>query len=187
MAIITVEQVKNYLKINTTSDDVESIIDRLIDRVQKSFESYCNRNFESASYTEYYDGQGSNILVLKQLPITVIDSIYDSTTWIWDAGSLIDSASYRIMDNNSVVFKDTILGNSLQNVKITYTAGYSTSTMPKDIQQACIEETGRKYTHRRDYDVTTKSLEDGSVTYTEKGYLLETKRVLGYYRRLDVI
>ena len=161
------------------------MISVLIDRVQKSFEAYCNTSFESASYTEYYDGTGNGYLFLKNIPVTSISSIYDDSSWLWASTSLLPSADYRIMNNNTVYYK-SYLTAEIQNIKITYVAGYADDSIPNDLQQACIEEVGRKYNNYKDYDITAKSLSDGSITYTEKGLLTDTKRVLNYYRRLYV-
>jgi len=185
MAIITVSQVTGYLKHTAIDNDIEQLISVLIDRVQKSFEAYCNTAFESASYTEYYDGTGTSFLFLKNIPVVSISSIYDDANWLWETGSLLPSADYRITNDNSVYYK-SYFTNDIQNIKITYVAGYASGSIPEDLQQAAIEEVGRKYKHSDDYDLTAKSLSDGSITYTEKGLLVDTKRILNQYRRLYV-
>jgi len=186
MAIVDKTEVLNYLKIKQSDDDVTEMIPTLIDRVQVDMESYCNCKFDSAIFTEYHDGQGISKLFPNQSPITDVTSIHDDSSWTWDTSTLLASADYRIMNENIIVFKSDILYDYDQNIKIVYTAGYSSATMPKDLKQACIKEVGREYKHRLDYDITAKTLEDGSVTYVEKGFLASTKRVLGHYKRLDL-
>ncbi len=74
----------------------------------------------------------------------------------------------------------TIFSRYDQNIKIVFNAGYV--TIPGDLKQACIEEAGRRYKHRRDFDVITKTMDDGTIQYTQRGLLPSTTDILNKYK-----
>lgn len=178
-ALCTRKEVKDYINIKGDDNTVDNLLNDLIGRISTAFESFCGRPFISASYTEYYDGDGSNMLFVDKYPLTSIDSINDDTSWSWGASTLIAATNYRIADERYVIL-DTTLSKGNQNVKIVYTGGYS--TIPADLKQACIEESGRKLKHRVDYDEIAKTLSDGSVQYAEKDFLAQTLKTLSFYK-----
>jgi len=128
---------------------------------------------------EYYDGSGDRELFLDKYPITAVSEINEDVDWAWGTSTVITSASYRIADARSVVY-DSIFGTGRQSLKVSYTAGYA--EVPEDIRQAMVEEVGRKFKHRLDYDEASKTLDDGSVTYQDSGFLPQTIKTLSYYK-----
>ena len=182
--LVTLDEVKDfYGKVGSTSKD-DDLLEDIITRISNVIESYINKNILSRSYTEYYDGLGVSTLFTKQYPIISVDSIHEDTTWVWGSDSTVGEDDYRIHnDKNHVVFLTT-LGNGKQNIKIIYTAGYA--TVPNDIKQVCITEVIRVYKNRQEVDVLSKTLVDGSVSYSAKDLLLQSKMVLDKYKRIGV-
>lgn len=180
-ALTTLQAVKDYLGITSNADD--ALLESFINRVTDSFEAYCARKFKSASYTEYHDGKGSDKLFPKQAPITTVTSIYDDSEWAWGASTLIASTEYRIVDEAYIQLKSTTFMDDVQNVKITYTAGYS--TIPADVEHACIEQAAWLYRKSKGQlqGVAAKSLADGSISYSARDLLPELKLALEPYRR----
>lgn len=165
-----------------TSSGVDNLLEDLIDRVSTSFETEMDLNILSREYTQYYDGKGSNMLFTRQYPITVVSGIWDDSEWEWDSTTEIDSDDYRISEGGRyIIFKGVVLGDYDQNIKTILTAGLA--TVPWDLQEQCVVEVIRAYKNRKEVDVTAKTLADGSVTYTAKGFLPKTKAVLSRYRR----
>jgi hypothetical protein len=178
-ALCTRKEVKDYLAITGDDNTLDNLINDLIGRISTAFENFCGRPFVSASYTDYYDGDGSNMLFVDKYPLTAITSIHDDTDWVWGSDKLLAASEYRIADERYVILDGTFgIGN--QNIKIVYTGGYS--TIPTDLKHACIEETGRKIKHRTDYDELTKQLTDGSVQYADKDFLPQTVKTLSFYK-----
>lgn len=157
----------------------------MIGRVSTAFETYCGRIFNSATYTEYYDGNGHSNLYLDQYPVTSITSINDDTSWLWTSSTLIPSASYRIQDKRMVVYNGNFSNPGIQSVKVVYVAGYT--DIPEDLRQSCVEESARKFKHRTDFDETAKTMGDGSATFQELDILPQTKRILNSYRMQAVM
>ena len=55
--------------------DPTEIITNLHTEVEKWISTFCNRTFESTSYTERYDGDDSDTLFLKQYPVTDVSRV----------------------------------------------------------------------------------------------------------------
>ena len=178
-ALCTRKQVKDYLNITGSNSTSDNLINDLINRISTAFESYCGRTFISASYIEYYDGSSSNMLFLDKYPITSITEINEDSDWTWGTSTVISSGSYRVADDRMVAY-DGRFGSSIQSLKVSYTAGYSTT--PEDLKQAAVEEVGRKFKHRLDYDEAAKTLDDGSVTFQDGGFLPQTIKTLSFYK-----
>ena len=187
-ALITLADVKDFVGIDVKGSANDAVIVDLIDRVTAGFEKYCDRKFESRTYTERYDGDGSDHLYLKNFPITSVSGIFDDSDWAWAASTELTSTTYRIEDEIGIVRKSGyVFTEGTQNLQATYTGGYSEATMPGDLKQACVDEVSRLFTHRRDGDVTVKSTDEESITFAAKNYLPSTLRVLDRYKRIGNI
>ncbi len=181
MGLVTRAQVKDYYGITSANHDDDLLISSLIDRVSYMFRTITDNVFASATYTHQLDGNGLSLLYLPNWPITSITSIYTNDDWDFtDSDDLIDAADYRVDDGQRYVqLIDDVFPRGKMNIQVVYVAGHT--TIPADIEQACIEEVIRRFKHRRDFDVTSKTQPDGSVSYTAKGLLVDTKAVLERY------
>ena len=179
--LATLDEIKDYYQFGSTKQIDDDLLEDLSDRVTVLFQTYCEvSSFKSADYTEYQDGEGSKYLFLNNAPINSIAEVNEDSDWNWASDTTIGVDDYRIIDKKYLVMKDSLFTYGDQNYKVIYNAGYD--TIPLDLKQVCIEEVIRRYKHRKDFDVVAKSLEDGSVTYTEKGLLTGTKQVLIKYK-----
>ena len=187
MALVTLSKVKQYGDQDTiTNPERDDLLTTLINRVTTQFETYCGRTFESAETTEYLDGGGIKFLFPAQYPITSVSGIWSNSSWDWDDDDLISSDDYRIKNSNYIVLKSSTFSNYDQNIKITYTHGYTADDIPEDLQQACIEETLRKWKSRNKIDVLSVSLEDGSITHLTKDLLPQTIMTLNRYKKRSI-
>jgi uncharacterized phiE125 gp8 family phage protein len=143
VALVTLTDAKQYLKVTTSNDD--AILATLINSVSAWIQGYLKRNLVSKTYTEYYSGDGSNELILRNTPIVSITSIYVDSLRAWASDNLVDSTDYIIKKGSGIVQAFNLLygwtcGES--NIKITYVAGYSIGitggdgTLPHDIRLA---------------------------------------------------
>ena len=184
-SLITLSECKDFMGMSDSDSTTDDLLEDLINRVSILFESYMNRNILSREYTEYFDGKGESILFPKQSKITTISGVWDDYGWEWDTDDLIASTDYKIVDDTFIVFKTTSLNDYTQNVKIIYTAGYSTT--PDDLIQACIVEVSRMYKNKNSVDITSKTLSDGSVSFYDKGILPLTIITLNKYKRVSIV
>jgi hypothetical protein len=189
-SLCTLKEVKQYYtqtagkSPHTGYSEDDELIEDLIDSMSVLFESYCDRQFLTRERTEYYDGEGSKFLFLDYTPVTSVSGIWNSTTWSWDDTNLISSDDYMVKSGHTIVLKSTVFTKYDQNIKIIYTAGYT--TVPEDIRLACVEEVTRSHKNRKGVDVLAKTAADGSVTRYAKDLMPSTIRVLNTYRRLSV-
>lgn len=77
-ALTTLANYKTYAGI--TSSDYDTLISSLIVRATSAMESYCDRIFNSTSYRELYDGDGTATLYLKQYPVSAIKMLTSDPT-----------------------------------------------------------------------------------------------------------
>jgi hypothetical protein len=161
MALITLSEVKDFLRISSTNQDNEININIIF--VSAAIESYCGRTFASGSVTEIHDGGKSSIFVNK-LPLNNVSYIaeYSGTEYVKLIASNLPQGERpnTVANTNAVVGvswdKDTgevtrfvgstsghapldvtypsIFANYDRGVKITYNGGYDTT--PSDIKLA---------------------------------------------------
>lgn len=102
---ITLAEVKNYLKINSTEHD--SRFANLITYGCSVIESYCGRTLSSNTYTEVFDGGTSSVFV-KNIPVNNVHQV-----------SEYDGASYQVLEGpgadastlNKTYNPKTVVGN----------------------------------------------------------------------------
>lgn len=137
MSLCTSANVKLWLSINDTNHD--TIIAALILSVDSFVNMYCNRTIEAASYTHYFDGNGSKEMFLPEYPINSITSIHDDTERAFGAAALIASTDYVFYKESGrvVLFQGGYFTEGFQNIKVVYNAGYS--SVPAAIEQAAKE------------------------------------------------
>jgi hypothetical protein len=190
MALTTLADLKTYLGITDTSED--TLLNLLIADGDAAILGYIGRAIEQATLTEYYSGDRTQMLVLRQRPVTAVTSVhvddsgyagqaagaFDSTTE-WTAGE--DFYIRTEVENESntgelVAIKGpgtfTADGdpktwgewpNGTGNVKVIYTAGYA--TVPSDLAAACRILVAWMRASR-DNGMPVKSERLGSYSYT---------------------
>jgi len=85
---ITLAEVKNYLKINSTEHD--SRFANLITYACSVVENYCGRTLTSNTYTEVFDGGTSSVFV-KNIPLNNVHQVLE-----------FDGSTYQVLNNPSV-------------------------------------------------------------------------------------
>lgn len=138
MALVTVEKCREFL--NLEDDNESSHVEDLIDYVSAFIETYTRRTFLTATYTEYYDGNGTDTLFLNQRPINSITSIHIDDGRSFDASTQISaSAIVSYSEEGYVRLDGDYFSRGIQNIKVVYSAGYAQASIPADLQFACIK------------------------------------------------
>lgn len=170
MPLTTVAKVKEYLGLTGTTED--ALLGGLVDWATDFVHSYCGRYFPQASYDEYYDGDGTDGLLLRQYPVVSVASVEIG-------GVQLDPASYALYAQLGLVrLKGGVFPRGKKNVRLQYTAGYS--TIPKDLEQAAVELVAIKYYDR---GVDRLGLEARGGTRYLPQMPQEIRTVLDLYRR----
>jgi uncharacterized phiE125 gp8 family phage protein len=144
--------VKAYLGLTTSATD--AVLETLIGNVSAAIESYCNRTFASASYTDRRNGNGGYRLFLANGPVTAVASVtIDGQNVPAAAGDL--SSGY-VFDEGTLYLRGYCFNRGVQNVVVTYTAGYA--AVPGDVAQACIECVAHHFAKRDRIDKASETL-----------------------------
>lgn len=185
MAFITLEQYKGYASI--TSPDNDRKLEGLITRAEELVRTYLSRTISSAVFTEEATLEGAYIF-LKEFPVTAV-----ATVQYWDIDGVlqtIDSTFYRFFkdegmlelnyDAQSLVYSGKY---SVNNVKVTYTAGYT--SIPEDIKQVTMDIV--KYYDKSEY-MPVMSANVRTIDYDifeSLSFPPHIRRVLAFYRKIE--
>jgi len=192
-ALVSYDELARYLDITNDDDNVIDELTALINRISKSMETYCDREFYIQEHTQTYKGTGTNTLPLRQYPITAVSGVWSSSSRTWDSDTLVAADDYYNNDDSIVWYESYFPIYSYETIQVIYTAGLfsTTATVPADLKLACMKEVSRAYKHIDDIGVTTRSENGGVDTWgtllaMSQEFLPETAQILNRYlkRRL---
>ena len=164
-ALTALATVNTYAGIATGDDNT---VERLINGASEMLNSLTNRKLLARSLTEYYTGDGSDTILLRQRPCNSVTSIYDDPEYSYGADTLVDSDDYTtIADEGKIIAVGTAWSTIVNALKVTYNGGLS--SVPVDLEMACIELTVYWYNKYFKQKVGIKSVaNDGrNVTYID--------------------
>jgi hypothetical protein len=158
MGLCTAAQVKAYAT-NVPSSSMDGLIDQLITAESAAIERFLQRTLTQPqnSVAETYDGNGGFRLPLNSYPIASVDSVVvDGTTW--------DASWYTHDLRGLVALEGRRWTRGRRNVVVTYKGGYT--TIPSDIQQACVELVCLRLEERKRQGISSQSIAGESVSYS---------------------
>ncbi len=190
MALTTLADLKTYLGISDTSED--SLLNLLIADADAAILGYIGRTIEQATLTEYYSGDASQMLVLKQRPVTAVTSVHVDDSGYAGQGSGAFASATEWTAGTDFYIRTEVENESntgelvaikgpgtftadhqpktwgewpdgTGNVKVIYVAGYA--TVPSDIAGACRILVAWMRASR-DNGMPVKSEKLGSYSYT---------------------
>jgi len=115
--LTNVGKVQNALSHTQIAATETTLIERLIKQVGKIAESFCNRYFLYATYTEIFDGDGAKKIYLKGYPVITFSKLE-----IDDEEIAADD--YDVNLDLGEVYYSSGFTEGYQNIKVTYTCGY---------------------------------------------------------------
>lgn len=130
--LCTLDAVKAYLNLTTAEHD--GFLNGAIVTATRFIESYCRRTFAETVYDEYYDGDGTNRLVLNQMPVQsigVIQDAYGGTGMSYDDTDEHDYWECYWDEGILELLSDVFLRRPPKTNRVMYTAGYP--TVPEDV------------------------------------------------------
>jgi len=180
--LTTKARVKEFMGMDSDFTDDDDLIDRLITEESKKISQECQRTFHAADYTEYYCGDGSNKLLVDNYPVNSVSGIWDDTDKEWGSDTQIDSDDIIISNrvDGLIILKDTYFTESdLENIKITYNAGYS--TIPTDLELACIQRVVADYIEAKG---GINAVTEVEVVYRPDKLRKEAQKTIDKYKRV---
>jgi len=176
--LTTTADVKAWLNITGNSDD--AVIARLVTAVSNYIQSWLNRTFAMATYTDISNGNNESTKMFSNYPVQSVSSVTISGVAI---PASADGIAYGyVFDDQSLALIGTTCGRGLKNVRITYTAGYS--SVPFEIAQACIELVAIRYRERTRVGEVSKSLGGETVSFTQKDMPDSVRTILNNYKKV---
>ena len=118
MALTTIDAVKTHLGMEAGDTTLDPQLNQIIAGVDAAIKKQLKQQFESATYTEYYDGTGTETLYLRQTPVSVTGlAVYEDLTGYFGvpAGSFA-STTLLTHGTDYVLQKDQPNGMSLSGV-----------------------------------------------------------------------
>lgn len=111
MALSTVAAVKTQAGIPQSDTSRDEQFASLLAGITAALKSDINRDLEQQTYTEYYSGDGSQTLILRQYPVQSITSIYLDSDGYWGFGSgsfasatlLVEGTDYALKRSSSSI------------------------------------------------------------------------------------
>lgn len=176
--LITAAQVQAYLGLASVPAQFAS----LVSAVSAFVRQFCSRDFTQQSYNETYNTVLSDGLPLRQLPIVSVSSVTVMGIVVPPATSPLQYG-YLFDENQIYLTLDSKFPLAKQSTVVAYTAGYS--TIPNDLQQACIEMVALEYKRITNIGYTSQTLAGQTVT----GFVMSNMpayilNVLNNYRRM---
>jgi hypothetical protein len=163
MSLTTLAKVKSQLDIpaSDTSQDVR--LTTYLNAASSAIESYCERKFEQATYTEYHHGRRMNFIMPREFPIVSVTTLNIDNDRLYPSDKDVPVNEYSIADRNRTIFYSGKFPQGFNNIKLVYTAGYA--TIPGDVELACIWacEWFVKHRERKDMGRVSVSKGDESV------------------------
>lgn len=152
--------VKTQLGITDTNTD--AVLTTLVTNASAFIETYCNRTFAQAPYTETRNGGCGQKMFLLNGPVVSVASVSVDGQAVPVAP---DAVSYGFVWDNMTVYIRPGQGSyggpmeftkGIQNVTVTYTAGFA--AIPLDVAQACIELVALKFAKRQRIDKSSETI-----------------------------
>jgi len=182
--LTTYESVKAYLGL--TNDDDQALIEAMIDSVSAVIETFCQRKFKSRAYVEYYSGDGTTELMVDQYPVTAITDIWDDVNHDFTDSYKIDTSNILFSDIGSnlsdgiVLLEGDTFRSGVKNVKISYTAGYT--TIPLDLADACIQFVAKVFNLRGKQGIESEKIGNYAIKFFLEDIPKDIKMVLMLYK-----
>lgn len=198
--LVTVDVVKDWLGVPSTNADSDGMIQLLISSFSRFVLNYTGMtSFNSIQqYTEIYDGNGATRMFLRNYPVLSVSTVTIGAFQVPQSNGINVSGFYVEPSGKSIAFRSSSAGIYPQfsiypyrftsgqgNIQVVYSAGYS--SVPFDLQEACMKQISIYY-KRKDYqDLASKALSTGNgagtITYRSWQLLPEVNAVLDFYSR----
>lgn len=176
--LTTIGDVKAWLSINSSNDD--ELLTRLISAASQFIQAWLNRTLASQAYTETRNGLGMDRMAFANYPVTAVSSLTIDGREV-SAASGPHGSGY-LFDTTMLYLRGHRFWNGVQNVAVTYTAGYA--VIPPDIAQACIEMIAVRYKERTRIGEVSKAIGGETVSFTQKDMPDDVKTLLGNYKKV---
>lgn len=181
-----------FLGVTTSSTGEMDVLRDTINAVSWRFNTETHRKLKSRSYTEIYDGNGSDDIYLNNYPLssTTMTITIDDTRAFTDTDYVVTSTDVMLSTESARVRLDGhAFSAGRNNVKIEYSAGYTTGEGDADdLRHAAKEYMKLMWNREQDRDtigVRTEAYEGISRTF-ELDLPWSVRTILNLYKERKV-
>lgn len=100
MSLDTLANVKARLGVSDSADD--SLLTLLQDSADQFIASYCDRDFEGGTFTEYHPG-GAVFVHLRNYPVASVTSVKVDPSYVFAAETTVPTTSYVVHTDRGVI------------------------------------------------------------------------------------
>lgn len=147
--------VKSWLGLPAEAGASDDLLAQLITAASGLIVDYLGRDLNPTSYTEVYDGNGATWMMLRQAPITAVQSVSFSGWTLTTQADPVAGTPGFLFDDRRL----SLIGYLFPHrspVVVAYSAGFA--TIPPAIAQAAVELAGEAFRRRDRIGQTSKSL-----------------------------
>lgn len=170
--LTTLTNVKSFLNIDSTNSNNDAELSRLITSYSSLIRSWVNRDLTTASYVDYCNGTGSNMIMFPNYPVTAVSSVTIDNT-------VVTSTDYMFDETRLILKNGRTFTYGRNNVVLSYTAGFA--TVPYEIEQICIEMVSKTFKKRDRIGLSSKGLAGETTSYDLQDMRDETRSLLASY------
>lgn len=201
---LTLDDVKDHLRIPLTNTDHDNRVIRLINMTTDLMERYIDGPIKTREFTEVRDGDASNTIVPDHWPVRSITEVridYQGdftppTTIVTPDHFVLRGASDLAVgirgtdvairtDGNTAIIGRLFMGSVVGSVQIKYKAGWgeNVSDIPEDIKYAALMAIEYYYILRENRELNVRSKNNNNQGYSrEFGLPQEVRDILDQYR-----
>ncbi len=173
-----VADVQAFLSLNAGQDI--ALLQTLITNASAMVMNMLNRNLLQATYSETRNGVGSDRMAFHEYPVSAVSSVtLDGVAVPLSTGPNVYG---YVFDEKMLYLRNGRFCRGVQNVVIGYTAGYA--SVPADVSQATVEIVATKYKRRTTIDVSAKTLNGETISFTQADIPASAKSALKNYMRV---
>jgi len=161
--IVTLAEVKEYLKIDQLDTTYDDFLTRQIQAAQNWVEEYCGQRFELVNIVnEVVNGTGKLYLPLKNIPIVSVQSVQYSD----DFGQTWKNFEGRVITDGYLIYSDKTFCLGVANFKVSYSAGWTVP--PPAVKKVVVEKVAEIFSQgpgqgRLGIDAVSSSIGGGSI------------------------
>jgi hypothetical protein len=190
--VLQLGELKTYIEGSTTGSTVyDEQYNQIINGVSAFINMHCDRVMKFTAYTSGiepdYDGNGTAYMYLRNIPVSTTGIVVyvadDNRQFTTD--TIVASSDVAIKsDDGRVSLYSEVFKSGHQNVRVIYSAGYSSDLMPWDVRRAALELCQfywNRQTKKDRIGVRNESFEGGSRTF-ETDMPWSVIKLLEHYR-----
>ena len=167
-ALVSWEFIREYGKFE---EGQRNKVIHLINWISSKAETIAQREIIAKERIIDICGNGAPRIYLPVTPLTEVSSIIvdPSHSFVTEA---LDPSEYHVDYTSGIITRYNYLWPcGVFNIRVTYTAGWTTENMPADIQKACLEAIKTAWNRQNDnsYGVTSQTTPDGvNISYESR-------------------